>query len=233
MMTLTHRLRLLALLPLAALAACAPAELSSNVNQDRVWARYELIYDGQNDRTEPRVSFRFGNGAGTQLRLDGDARVQFEGRTLELQTPLNITFYNTTLNGRVAEGTFRYTSADGRVFENRVANRALSLPGTLPDVRRGEPYTITWQGEPVGPNEEVRLVLYRVSLDSRLAFASATQAGATSVTIPAAQTQPIQPGEITVLLTRFTRGTPAQATAAGGETVGEYNAPQRLVRVVD
>ncbi|MFN3596455.1 MAG: hypothetical protein ACK41D_04190 [Rubricoccaceae bacterium] len=232
-MAITPHFRFFALIPLVALAACEPAELSSNVNQDRIWARYELVYDGQNDRTEPRASFRFGNGSGTQLRLDGDARVQFEGRTLELQTPLNVTFYSASLNGRTAEGTFRYTNADGRVFENRVSNRALSLPGTLPDIRRGQPYTVTWQGEPVGPNEEVRLVLYRVSLDSRLAFASATQAGATSVTIPPAQTQPIQPGEITVLLTRFTRGTPAQATSAGGETVGEYNAPQRLGRVVD
>lgn len=85
----------------------------------------------------------------------------------------------------------------------------------------------------MGPNEEVRLVLYRVSLDSRLAVASTTRPGDTSVTIPANQTQPIQPGEITVLLTRFSRGTPAEATGAGGETVAEYNAPQRLVQVTN
>lgn len=74
----------LALLGALLVAGCDAAEPISDVNPDRVWVRYELIYDGQNDRTEARASFRFGNPTGTQLRLTDGASVSFEGRTLEL-----------------------------------------------------------------------------------------------------------------------------------------------------
>lgn len=222
-----------ALTGLVLLTGCDTAESSDDVNPDRVWTRYELIYDGTADRTESRASFRFGNATGTQLRLDGDVRVAFNGRVLDLRTPLDLTFYNATLPGYTESGVFRYTNADGRDFESTVRLRPATLPRTLEPVRRGQDYTVRWAGEPIGANEEVRVVLYRVSLDTRLAVASAAQVGATTVTIPAEQTQPIGPGGITVLLTRFSRGAPDEPTEAGGETVAEFNAPQRLVEVVD
>ena len=215
------------------LIGCAPAEPLSDVNRDRVFTRYELVYDGTNDRTEPRASFRFGNATGTQLRLDGGAEVSFEGRPLRLQTPLGITFYNASLDGLVEQGAFRYTDAEGAAYTNTARLRPATLPGDLPEIDNDRPYTVRWDGPPVADGEEVRLVLYRVSADSRLAVASASRTGDTSVTIPEDQLRDVQPGEITVLLTRFTRRGLDEGTGAGGEVVGEYNAPQRLVRVVD
>ena len=223
----------LAALAALALAACDPAEPSSDVNQDRIFARYELIYNDTDDRTEPRASFRFGNATGTQLRLDMGAEVRFEGEPLDLQTPLNITFYNTTLDGLVDGGTFTYVDGDGDSFRNRVRLRPIGLPRSLPDIDNDRAYTVEWDGAPVADGEEVRLVLYRVSADSRLAVASTDDRGDTSVTIPEDQLRDVQPGEITVLLTRFTRDDLDEGTGAGGETVGEYNAEQRLVDVVD
>ena len=223
----------LALLLAASLVACDPAEPSSDVNQDRIYARYELIYDGTNDRTEPRASFRFGNATGTQLRLDMGAEVRFDGEPLDLQTPLNITFYNTALDGLVSSGTFTYVDGDGDAFRNEVRLRPIALPSALPEIDNDRSYTVAWDGAPVGDGDEVQLVLYRVSVDSRLAAASAVERGATSVTVPASQLRDVQPGEITVLLRRFTRADAEEAPSAGGETVGEYNAPQALVRVVD
>ena len=224
---------LLTVLAAAVLVACDPAEPSSDVNQDRIYTKYELIYDGTNNRTEPRASFRFGNATGTQLRLDNGAEVRFEGEELDLQTPLNITFYNTTLDGLVEGGTFTYVDGDGGTFRNEVRLRPISLPGTLPEIDNDQSYTVTWGGAPVAAGEEVQLVLYRVSLDSRLAFASTDDRGDTSVTIPADQLRDVQPGDITVLLRRFTRSGTVEGTSAGGETIGEYNAPQQIIRVVD
>lgn len=225
--------RLLAFVLPLALTACDATRLSSDVDQDRIFARYELIYDEANDRTVPRASFRLGDGEGALIRLEGDASVQFEGEALQLEGPQGLGSYDATLRGLVSEGSFRYTGSDGRAFVNTARVRSIALPSSLPAADRDAAYEVTWEGGPVGPDEEVRLALYQVGVDARVALASTAERGATSVSVPRSELRGLRPGEATVLLTRFTKSSLEAGTRAGGEVVGEYGAPQQVVPIVD
>lgn len=217
----------------AVLAGCDVAEPSTDVNQDRIHTRYELIYDGTADVTEPRASFRFGNAAGTQLRLEGRAGVAFDGDALALQTPLNITFYNDRIAGLTSSGTFVYTDGDGETFENTASLRSIGTPASIGPIDNDQATTLTWQGAPVGEDETVRVVLYRVSADTRLAVFTQDDEGATSVVLDRGQLGPVQPGEITLVVSRLSERPADEAPGAGGVVVTDYSAPAVQVQIVD
>lgn len=227
-------MRILPAFLLVALVGCDPAQPSTDVNQARIFAEYELAYLGEEDLTRARTFFNFGGANGTQLRLEGGAEVSFEGETLDLvQSIANLLYYEDVEAGEERTGTFRYTDADGNTFENEATLRPLAFPDTVGPLDNDEAYTLTWGGAPVGEDEVVSVTLFRVGTETELAVFTERTEGATDILLTRDQLQNVQPGEVSLVLTRERNRAAEDAPSVGGSIKETYQPPFQRVTVED
>jgi len=67
------------------------SEESINVEQDRIWTYYELLYDANQDITYAIAQFKFGNGLGTFLKLSELSQVTLMERNWFMNNFLRVT----------------------------------------------------------------------------------------------------------------------------------------------
>src|SRR5262245_21459177 len=58
------------------LSSCKKED-SDDVNQDKIYAEYELFYDKNTDKTYASAVFKFSNALGTNLQLTSPSEVKF------------------------------------------------------------------------------------------------------------------------------------------------------------
>ena len=102
--------------------SCA-AEDSTDVNQDRIHAVYEIFYNANTDKSQVLARFRFGHRGGTILELtDGSgASVTFEGDPLTYNGIAGAHYKEYA--GKIDGGEFVYTNTDSDVFKNIVPKK--------------------------------------------------------------------------------------------------------------
>jgi hypothetical protein len=83
-------------------------EDSSDVNQDKIYAEYELFYNANEDITYARAVFRFSNALGIKLKLATGSEVRFNGDILTFKPAL--AYYEKSYAGKVMQGDL-----DGRI----------------------------------------------------------------------------------------------------------------------
>ncbi len=227
--------RLVLVLALAALPACDAAEPSEHVRQDRIHTDFELGYDADQDVTTARASFRFGGPNGTQLELSGSSEAAFSGQPLARKHDrlLNRTYYERTMAGYVAEGTFRFRDTDGRTYLNSVTLRPIAFPAGVGPIDNDAAYELRWNGAALAENEEVRVALYRLTGGTSLALFSQDDEGSQTIILDRAQLSNVQPGSVTLRMDRTLVRDLADATAVGGRMTARYSPRDVSVQVVD
>jgi hypothetical protein len=114
--------------------ACTRETIDS-VNQDKVYATYELFYDKTRNVTEAKATFQFSNGLGTKLELKNPAEVKFNNDVLGLE-PL-FADYKKEYPGLVTNGTFTFKDINGKVYVNTIsAVPPIDLPANLQTLSR-------------------------------------------------------------------------------------------------
>ncbi len=135
----------LALIP--ALFISCNRENSDTVQQDLIYQTYTLVYNGSEDKTYARASYRFSNGLGTLLFLSGGATVQFNGQPMDWKNLL--AYYELEFPGNLSAGVFEYSDADGNLFTNPISQvDSIAFPATFyqPNSKYGGSYTLNWVG---------------------------------------------------------------------------------------
>ena len=230
-----HRVRAgLAAAAALLVAACDVLEPSENVNQDRIWTDYELQYDGNQDVTSARATFRFGGSTGTLLELSGTSFVEANGQELTKRTQpvTNLTYYEREFAGLTPSATFEFVDTEGASYVNDVTLRAIGVPaGGVGPIDNDFSYELRWSGQPLAAGEEVGAVLYRIVGGGALAVFTQRDVGATSIILDRAQLQNVQPGEATLVLERRSAGAPSDPTEVGGRITARYTAAPVAVEV--
>lgn len=196
-------------------------EDSENVNQDRIWAHYELFYDGNEDITYARTTFRFGNGLGTKLELTEPSTVSFDGVQMPFRPALG--YYETSLAGFVDNGTFVFTDMDGNSFVNDATIRAIEHPMNVPTLVHGQSVAYGWQGDAVASGETVTLIITGGNSGGTQTFTTSA-IGATQLVLPMNQVNQLSTGTGDALIERTFAPEVQQATSAGGLIWGRYRA---------
>ena len=215
-------------------AACDVLEPSENVNQDRIWTDYELHYDGDEDVTSARATFRFGGATGTLLELSGTSFVEANGHELAKRTqPItNVTYYEREFAGLTPSATFEFVDTEGASYVNEITVRPIGAPsGGVGPIDNDFSYELRWSGQPLAAGEEVGAVLYRIFGGVALAVFTQRDAGATSIILDRAQLQNLEPGEATLVLERRSAGALSEPTQAGGRITAIYTAVPIRVEV--
>ncbi|MFM9985309.1 MAG: hypothetical protein ACKVOK_08770 [Flavobacteriales bacterium] len=198
-------------------------ESSDSVDQDKIWVKYELEYDANEDVTKARAEFRFGGAFGTKLELSSPATIKFNGSAV----PFNSTFafYEKEIPGLVTEGTFVYQDVDGNTFTNDTPDmRSVAFPAGDITVVGGSDYVMPFVGTAISGGDIVTLVL------NDKIFAT-SQSGATSITLGGVQTAEITAGPYIGYMYRTVSATPAMATGEGGLIWVTHKAANKAITV--
>lgn len=223
---MTRLLTISALVVALSLLTGCMREDSENVNQDRIWAHYELFYNANEDITYARATFRFGHAAGTRLELTDPSEVRFNGTPIMFRPAL--AYYERAINGYIPEGTFDFTDLDGNTYTNDVEIREIAHPADVAPIDRSQAFAYPWDGDAVSSRENVTLVVTGGNNGGTETFTTSA-IGATELVLPVTQLEKLAPGNANAVMDRTFTPQISQATSAGGLVTGRYRAVNKGV----
>jgi hypothetical protein len=198
-------------------------ESSDSVDQDKIWTKYELIYDKNEDETKARAEFRFGGVFGTKLELTDQAHVKFNGNIIPFNSTL--AYYETTLDGLVSSGTFTYTDVEGTTYTNTTGSiKSVEYPTSDVTITHGTDYVMMFTGPVITLSDVVT-----ASFANKI-FATA-QIGASTITFGGVQTADITPGPYVGTMSRVVTQVPSQVTPEGGTILLTHKSLNKAITV--
>ena len=215
---------------IASFAISCQRENSDDVNQDRIYAEYELYYDKNQNKTYASAVFRFGNATGTLLELTSPSSVTFNGD----QIPFDQTFsyYRKEYQGLVTGGTFVFTNTEGTSFTNTVSStRTIDFPTSMDTITASNGYTLAWVGDSIVTDEHVT-VWMDGPLQNNSEFFFQYVEGTNSIVMAASQLGNLGTGNTTCTIERVWETTASSVTGAGGKVRCKYKGTNRTVQVV-
>lgn len=231
-MRLRHALILLALAPFWMGAddnAGCQSQPSVDVNQDRIYTSYWVLYDAQTDQTFARAQFRFGTSTGTTLILSEGASVAFEGRELLFNAGLD--WYEIVLDGAVDEGIFTYTDVEGATFVNQMPPLdVMALEGVPTTIAQDDNLVVTWTGDPLAEDELLEVIV--ASEPNRFDFevVYVSLPGSTDAILTSNKLEQVAPGAAVVGARRNHDYPIEEGTSAGGKLTVTYQTEE--IRVI-
>lgn len=202
------------------LTSCTTAK-SVDVNQDQIYAEYELFYDKNTDKSYASAIFKFTNGAGTQLQLTAPSEVKFGNDIIPFDALLG--YYRKEYAGLLNNGTFVFKDVNGKIYTNTVTMARTIENPTIASISRTGAFTYTWIGDNCTANEVVSLIIGNVAVPTNLQLF--LQSGGTNLVLPLTQLNQLPVGNAYCILDRQSEltATPTTgATSAGGKVRAKY-----------
>ncbi len=145
----------LSMLTLSVLLISCEGENSADVNQEKIYTKYEIFYNSNTDKTIVTAQFRFGGPLGTVLELvDAPAEVRFNDELLSYNALY--AGHSMEFAGEIPGGTFSYTDLDSNTYINTVPDYTyIGFPMDIDSVSKSEALDINWDGEALQEDETV------------------------------------------------------------------------------
>lgn len=194
-------------------------ESSSDVNQDRIYALYEVVYNQTQDISYARASFFFGSITGTKLELADPSNVKFNDTPLGFKEAL--AYYETQIAGYTNTGNFTWEDTEGNVFVNTAIVKEIAFPAELDTIVKGQSYELKWVGDSLTSGESVYAYVDGTAEGDEINVYQNTQY-ATSLVMTAVQTEKLTVGTNTIFMRRRHETDAQQETSAGADCAGVY-----------
>ena len=205
-------------------------ENSEDVNQDRIYVYYELVYNATQDITYARATFFFGGITGTRLELTEPSQISADGQELTWK-PL-LAYYETSFAGLKDTLSFEWTDTDENVFINGVSIHEIGFTETIEQIIKGLANELYWSGNALASNETASLYI-NGPMEEDAAPIIQTNTGTNYVLIPANISSELSLGTNNAYLRRNYKPDIQEATSAGGEIHGIYQTAVREVELVE
>lgn len=194
-------------------------ELSSDVNQDKIYAEYELFYNANEDITYARAVFRFNESKGQKLRLADGSEVRFNGDLLTFKPAL--AYYEKSYPGQVMAGDFMWEDTNGKQYSNTISLPVIAFPAMSDTIPRNAPFELVWVGDSLLGND---MVTIRATGANELDMVIVHQdlLHSNSIVIPMLQLQTLGQGSGLLKMTRTFSPQLIHKTSAGGTITGRY-----------
>lgn len=197
-------------------------ENSEDVNQDKIYAEYELFYDKNQDKTFASAIFKFSNNLGTQLELTSPSEIKFNSDVI----PYDPTFayYRKEYAGLVTSGTFSFKDKNGTVYTNAVSLAKIITNPTIDTIRRTSAYAYNWIGDSIIANETVGLVIGNNINTLNFQVFIQNSLNSKNLILPLNQLNQLPVGMSYTQLDRQIETNASGVTSAGGKIRGKYRA---------
>ncbi|MBC7777946.1 MAG: hypothetical protein H7246_21105 [Phycisphaerae bacterium] len=206
-------------------------EESSDVNQNKIFAEYELSYDQNTDKTYASAVFKFSNGLGTKLHLSGPSNVTFGADVLPYDPVF--AYYRKEYAGKVDSGTFVFTDSLGHTYSNPVSLAAIIMNPSLDTIHKSGSFTYAWTGAAVAANEAVGLTIANAANAVYFQYFLQNSVGATDIVLPQTQLNNLPTVNANATIERVFETTAPEVTSAGGKIRGKYKASSSPVYIAN
>jgi len=206
-------------------------ENSADVNQDKIYADYDLRYNENSDKTTVVARFRFGGPTGTLLELTDNASVLFNDDEL----PFNILFggHSKEYSGQITEGEFMYTNTEGVLFTNKApAYESITYPTGLDSLSKNEAFELVWDGTALKADQRVGLFIGTWTFGEDGLFIEEGD-GATSLILAKDVMEDVKTGSSTFFMERTTAVDIAEGTDEGGRIRATYQPENIKVEIIE
>jgi hypothetical protein len=205
-------------------------EDSSDVNQDKIYAEYELFYDENTDKTYAACVFRFSNAFGTNLELSAPSEVKFGNDLLTFDPVLS--YYRKEYAGLITSGTFTFADTLGSTYQNTIT---LPSPISNPNIdtikRSLGSFTYAWVGS-ANPADSWTSVSINNTLNwANFQYFLQNNLGAENMVFGINQLNQLPIGPAFVQLERVFQKTATNVTSSGGVVRAKYKALNKNIIV--
>lgn len=227
--------RLLAVLFLAATGiitfSSCKKENSEDVNQQKIYAEYELYYDANLGKTYASAIFKFSNALGTNLQLTAPSEVKF-GNDVIPYDPV-FAYYRKEYAGLVSAGTFTFKDQDGTVYTNPVSmTNTISNQAVLDTINRANgAYTYTWVGDSVFANSWVNFTIANAANGLNFQYFLQYTVGSKNLVLGLNQLNQLPIGSAICHIERVYEVTAPSVTSAGGKIRAKYKGLNKNVYI--
>ncbi len=209
-------LTFIGLLPILVLDSCK--KKSTDIDQDKIWAHYEIYYDQNQDVTWARTKFKFGNALGSAIQLTAPATITFNGSALIYQSSTEQ--YEKVFQGFVSGGTFTYADKNNTIYSNSISYiKPIGFPA-IDTIHKTNSYTLTWIGDSLATNESVNLWLSGSNYHTEFFYQN--KLNSKSIICAANQLQKLSNLNTSGAMLRIYAPPIQQSTGAGGEINGKF-----------
>jgi len=194
------------------------SEESDTVDQDKIYTKYLLYYNANEDVTYARAWFQFSDQTGELLELVEPSKVTFNGDDLPWRETLS--YYEKQYAGYKGGGTFKWTDTDGNTYTNTISiDTSFGYPANLDTIPRSSSYTFTWTGDTLDKDERVKLTIDGED-DSN--FFTQDNQGSSDIILPKDDLEEVGQGTAEWKLDWRKKSALKEATSAGGWIKGRY-----------
>lgn len=196
---------------------------------------YHVLYNSDLNTTTITAEFRKLDPLGSNLELDSDESITFEGD--ELVFDPNSISYSKTYNGLVSEGDFVYSSSEGRIYMSTLVEyQSIDFPSTFSSISKSQGATIEWVGNNLGQYESLLVVIGDYEEGEEIGSFH-NELGSSSVEVDGVILEVLALGTQPAYIQRnrvvFLTNESGEATIVGGRIVAEYRSSTIQVEVVD
>ncbi|MDD5571572.1 MAG: hypothetical protein PHD97_10540 [Bacteroidales bacterium] len=221
--------KIIAIFGLLAFLFSCKKENSEDVNQDKIYAEYEIYYDHNADKTYASAVFKFSNALGTNLQLTAPSEVKFNNDLI----PYDPTFayYRKEYAGKIMTGTFTFKDTQGKTFTNTVNFMKTVENPTIDTIAKANSYTYAWVGDSIIANERIDLTMSCVASPAILQYFLQTTVNSKNFVLSQSQLNNLPTGLANCDLSRHCETTASAVTSAGGKIKSKYRALNKTVYI--
>lgn len=218
----------LSFLSIITFSACDPED-SADVNQDRIYTSYELVYNSNTDITTAIARINFGGILGTPLELSDPAFVTFNDQVLSYST-LDLG-HKRDFAGRIDGGTFRYTNTEGTLYENEVtALNNLAFPSSFTQVSRSQAANLEWVGPALTSGQSITVTIESNGISE---IFTREGNGASNIVLGSGQLSNLSTGSGTASIDKFDLSSLQEGTSAGGQIIHRLIAADKQISITN
>ncbi len=209
------------------------SEKATLVNPEAVHQSYSVSHDAGTKKTTVNARFRFGGPTGTNLELDGLAKVVHSSCELKRGNLFGV-HYAGNCDGFQADHEFTYTDTAGKIYKNAIHLASVDFPADMPaEVSRSKPFVLSFVGDAIAEGDRVDISITQMAQPQAITKTnSGSQVGSKQVSVTEGEMQSFAEGEATIVLTRQQNKSLQAGTTRGGGITASYATAQRKVAIV-
>lgn len=204
-------------------------ESSINVDQDRIYSNYNVVYDQHSNRTSVNATFRVDHNSGKKIELTYPSRVGFDGEAMSYKKLAG--YYDLSRPGYLLNGEIVYFDIDGKDFSNSGHNiSGIDIPVGLTSISIGGNFFLPWAGGAIESGETVTVTISGGSQSSSKSF-TANSVGANYIVLDQFDLQNLELGTANIQIQRSVSSSLVQSNLAGGRITSTYKGRKVTINI--
>lgn len=217
----------LLLLPLTVTFFLSCRKDSSDVNQDKIFQSYRIVYDAETDKTSFYAEFYENTIDGKKLILGRNSTVTIDGQNMSRVGKT----YAKTVEGHQSLGIFLFTDANGHIYHNTVYGAKPISNSNDHSVDRGQSNHWEFGGQPVSTGEQIMVKIYGYSSEAGLSVSTTSETGINYVTLLVSDMTELIQGDAIAVTERYHSFTNGDWGSVGGLKTSVYLSKQDIIWV--